>query len=148
MRDVLSALPGLKPTLSLRSLTSLAIEGPPCITRIDEKNWKLVPVTAFGKDFQWNDQNGDGLVQDVEKTPSTNRVAAAFVSSSSLLMARKGPRARRRARKNCSSNVRSATAALSTMRSGAFILAALYAFGSLVLGLAATWCGTALADLL
>ena len=37
---------------------------------------------------------------------------------------------------------------LSTMRSGAFFLAALYAAGSLILGLAATWCGTALADLL
>lgn len=37
---------------------------------------------------------------------------------------------------------------LSTMRSGAFFLAALYAFGSLILGLVATWCGTALADLL
>jgi CrcB protein len=37
---------------------------------------------------------------------------------------------------------------LSTLRSGAFLLAALYAGGSLILGLAATWCGTALADLL
>jgi len=37
---------------------------------------------------------------------------------------------------------------LSAMRSGAFLLAAIYAAGSLVLGLAATWCGTALADLL
>lgn len=37
---------------------------------------------------------------------------------------------------------------LSTLRSGAFLLAAVYAVGSLVLGLAATWCGTALADLL
>jgi CrcB protein len=37
---------------------------------------------------------------------------------------------------------------LSTMRSGAFALATLYAAGSLILGLAATWCGTALADLL
>ncbi len=37
---------------------------------------------------------------------------------------------------------------LSTLRSGAFFLGALYAVGSLVLGLAATWCGTALADLL
>ena len=37
---------------------------------------------------------------------------------------------------------------LSTLRSGAFFLASLYAVGSLVLGLAATWCGTALADLL
>lgn len=35
---------------------------------------------------------------------------------------------------------------LSTLRSGAFALASLYAFGSLVLGLAATWCGVALAD--
>jgi fluoride exporter len=37
---------------------------------------------------------------------------------------------------------------LSTLRSGAFLLATLYAAGSLILGLAATWCGTALADLL
>jgi fluoride exporter len=37
---------------------------------------------------------------------------------------------------------------LSTLRSGAFFLAALYAVGSLILGLAATWFGTALADLL
>lgn len=37
---------------------------------------------------------------------------------------------------------------LSTMRSGAFALAGLYAIGSLILGLAATWAGTALADLL
>jgi fluoride exporter len=37
---------------------------------------------------------------------------------------------------------------LSTMRSGAFLLASLYAVGSLILGLAATWLGTALADLL
>jgi CrcB protein len=36
----------------------------------------------------------------------------------------------------------------STMRSGAFFLAALYAVGSLILGLAAVWCGTALADIL
>ena len=35
---------------------------------------------------------------------------------------------------------------LSTLRSGAFVLAALYAVGSLVLGLAATWCGAALAE--
>ncbi|HWE83727.1 MAG TPA: fluoride efflux transporter CrcB [Terracidiphilus sp.] len=36
---------------------------------------------------------------------------------------------------------------LQTLRSGAFLLAALYAGGSLVLGLAATWCGAALADM-
>jgi fluoride exporter len=37
---------------------------------------------------------------------------------------------------------------LATLRSGAFFLATLYAAGSLVLGLVATWCGTALAALL
>jgi CrcB protein len=37
---------------------------------------------------------------------------------------------------------------LSSMRSGAFALAALYAVGSLILGLAATWCGTLLGDVL
>ena len=37
---------------------------------------------------------------------------------------------------------------LSTLRSGAFFLAALYAFGSLILGLAATWCGAVLAELI
>lgn len=36
---------------------------------------------------------------------------------------------------------------LQTLRSGAVLLAALYAGGSLVLGLAATWCGAALADM-
>ncbi len=35
---------------------------------------------------------------------------------------------------------------LSTMRSGAFVLAALYALGSMALGLAATWGGAALAE--
>ena len=37
---------------------------------------------------------------------------------------------------------------LSTLRSGAFFLAALYAVGSLILGLAATWGGAALAELI
>ncbi|MGC1461617.1 MAG: fluoride efflux transporter CrcB [Terracidiphilus sp.] len=37
---------------------------------------------------------------------------------------------------------------LSTLRSGAFFLAALYAFGSLLLGLVAVWGGAVLADLL
>ena len=35
---------------------------------------------------------------------------------------------------------------LSTLRSGAFALASLYAAGSMVLGLAAVWCGAALAE--
>jgi fluoride exporter len=35
---------------------------------------------------------------------------------------------------------------LQTLRSGAFALAALYAGGSLILGLAAAWCGTALGE--
>jgi CrcB protein len=37
---------------------------------------------------------------------------------------------------------------LSSLRSGTFALAALYAVGSLVLGLAATWLGVALAELI
>ncbi|MDR3793093.1 MAG: fluoride efflux transporter CrcB [Terracidiphilus sp.] len=37
---------------------------------------------------------------------------------------------------------------LSTLRSGAFLLAAVYAGGSLVLGLASTWLGAVLADFL
>jgi CrcB protein len=37
---------------------------------------------------------------------------------------------------------------LSELRSGAFLLAALYAGGSLILGLIATWGGSALADIL
>lgn len=35
---------------------------------------------------------------------------------------------------------------LSTIRSGAFALAALYVVGSLIAGLAATWCGVLLAE--
>ena len=35
---------------------------------------------------------------------------------------------------------------LSTLRSGAFALASLYALGSMALGLLATWCGAALAE--
>lgn len=35
---------------------------------------------------------------------------------------------------------------LSTLRSGAFALASIYAVGSMVLGLAAVWCGAALAE--
>ena len=35
---------------------------------------------------------------------------------------------------------------LSTLRSGAFALGALYALGSMVLGLGAVWCGAAMAD--
>ena len=37
---------------------------------------------------------------------------------------------------------------LSTLRSGAFALAALYAVGSLILGLAATWAGAVVAEVL
>jgi fluoride exporter len=35
---------------------------------------------------------------------------------------------------------------LETLRSGAFLLAGLYAIGSVILGLGATWCGAALAE--
>jgi CrcB protein len=37
---------------------------------------------------------------------------------------------------------------LSTLRAGAFFLAALYAFGSLFLGLIAVWCGSQLAEIM
>jgi CrcB protein len=37
---------------------------------------------------------------------------------------------------------------LSTIRSGAFLLAALYAVSSLVFGLAAVWCGSMIAEIL
>ena len=37
---------------------------------------------------------------------------------------------------------------LSTLRSGAFFLAALYAVGSLILGLVAVWCGSRLAEII
>jgi CrcB protein len=37
---------------------------------------------------------------------------------------------------------------LATLRSGAFALAALYSLGSVILGLGATWCGAALAEIL
>ncbi|MDR3736894.1 MAG: fluoride efflux transporter CrcB [Acidobacteriaceae bacterium] len=37
---------------------------------------------------------------------------------------------------------------LTSLRSGAFALAALYAVGSLILGLAATWAGAALAEMI
>jgi len=36
----------------------------------------------------------------------------------------------------------------STMRSGAFVLASLYAIGSVVLGLVAVWCGSRLAEVI
>ena len=35
---------------------------------------------------------------------------------------------------------------LSTLRAGAFAMASFYALGSLILGLAATWCGAVLAE--
>jgi CrcB protein len=37
---------------------------------------------------------------------------------------------------------------LSTIRTGAFLLAALYAISSLILGLAAVWAGSAIAEIL
>jgi len=37
---------------------------------------------------------------------------------------------------------------LSSLRAGAFFLAALYAFGSLILGLTAVWCGSRIAKII
>jgi hypothetical protein len=39
------------------------------ILKVDEKNWKLVPATVFLGVAQWNDRNGDGQIQEDEKTP-------------------------------------------------------------------------------
>jgi hypothetical protein len=56
----------------------LATEGAPSIWRIDEEHWRLLPVTAIGAGVQWNDRNGDGLVQEGEKTPFENRLRRTF----------------------------------------------------------------------
>ena len=57
----------------------LAIEGDPSIWKIDETHWRLLPVTSFGAGFQWNDQNGDGRVQESEKSPHQPRVRRTFL---------------------------------------------------------------------
>ena len=64
--------------------TYIALERFPTILRVDENNWKLMPVTVCGgvgglpeplkpwagndKTFQWNDANGDGQPQKEEFT--------------------------------------------------------------------------------
>jgi hypothetical protein len=57
----------------------LAIEGGSSIWKIDETNWRLLPVTAFGAGFQWNDANGDGRVQETEKSPVGGRMHRTFL---------------------------------------------------------------------
>jgi hypothetical protein len=56
----------------------LVVEGSPSISKVDEKGWRLVPVTGFGDHFQWNDANGDGLVQDAEKLVIADPLPAYF----------------------------------------------------------------------
>jgi hypothetical protein len=58
----------------------LAVEGPPSISRIDEKNWRLVPSTSVSGTFQWNDADGDGRVQENEKTPVEMVPSSFYVS--------------------------------------------------------------------
>ncbi len=54
------------------------IEGLPCIHKIDEQAWRLIPVTALTSEFQWNDQNGDALVQENEKSRFDSPLAPTF----------------------------------------------------------------------
>jgi hypothetical protein len=58
----------------------LAVEGPPSISRIDEKNWRLIPSTAIGSGFQWNDADGDGRVEENEKAPVGTLQSSFYVS--------------------------------------------------------------------
>lgn len=66
-------------------VTYLALAKLPTILKVDEKNWRLVPVTIYGgvanapanikqwageksSSYQWNDANGDGVPQQAEFT--------------------------------------------------------------------------------
>ena len=54
------------------------IEGWPSILRIDEAQSKLIPAAGWRGSDQWNDRNGDGLVQSNELTPYTGSGGTAF----------------------------------------------------------------------
>ncbi len=56
----------------------LAMESLPSIWRIDEKAGRLIPATAIAGDYQWNDVNGDGLMQDDEKTKFEGKLPNAY----------------------------------------------------------------------
>ena len=73
----------------------LVLEKMPTVLRIDEKNWKLVPVTVCGAlgnapaawlkewagknlSYQWNDANGDGEPQKEEMTFYAETLGSAF----------------------------------------------------------------------
>ena len=56
----------------------LAMESYPSIRKLTEAHWRLLPVTAVGAGVQWNDVNGDGLVQETEKSPAGGRVRRTF----------------------------------------------------------------------
>lgn len=75
--------------------TYLALETLPTILKVDEKNWKLVPITVcvslhsapkFIKEwagtnasYQWNDTNGDGLPQQAEVTFYEKGIANSWI---------------------------------------------------------------------
>ena len=63
------------------------------------------------------------------KTPPSERIAVGFIGAYSTFSTYEWE-------------------TLSTLRSGAFVLAALYAGGSLILGLAAVWAGSMLGEVL
>ena len=56
----------------------LAVEGIPSIWKIDEEHWRLLPTTTLDGATQWNDVNGDGRVQESEKTPAPFHVHPEF----------------------------------------------------------------------
>ena len=56
----------------------LAVEGLPSIWKIDEAHWRLLPATTLDGATQWSDLNGDGRVQESEKTPFLFHVRHRF----------------------------------------------------------------------
>jgi len=75
--------------------TYLALEKLPTILKVDEKAWRLLPVTVCGNahavpepikgwigangSYQWNDANGDGLPQQEECTFYKDGIPTAFI---------------------------------------------------------------------
>lgn len=75
-------------------VTYLALEKLPTILKVDEKNWKLLPVTICGSvhhasssikgwagksaAYQWNDANGDGTPQKTEVTFYESAIANSW----------------------------------------------------------------------
>lgn len=74
--------------------TYIAMERLPTILKVDEKNWRLLPVTVCGgvgslpatmkawaakaRTFQWNDANGDGKPQEKEFTFYESEIPGSY----------------------------------------------------------------------